>query len=306
MGCGHPAQSQVSQLNSGTTAIAQSNILQEIQHKRANWVYSDPELGMFLSGTDEPMKTLPIALTVAVLGTTLVGASAQIQRRGFASARTGRVGGAFGRTGRVGGALGRTGRVGSAFGQGPGARRRTGRQDHVRGNFPRFAYAPYYSGFGYDSDFGLNSAYEPAVEVPPPQVVAEQPAATATPPPPPKPAEGPVLLELHGNDWVRITSEGPPQVVGQSYRPEPEKASNAPSTAASALLVFRDGHQEEIGKYCIIGGTIHISADRWSTGSWTRTVNILDLDVPATLKLNKEQGTRFRLPSGPYEVMIGG
>jgi len=176
----------------------------------------------------------------------------------------------------------------------------------VRRIFPRFGYAPYYSGFGYDSDFGLNPAYQPAPEVSPPQVVAEEPAPTTTPLLPPKPAEGPVLLELQGDNWVRIAADGPPQVVGQSYRPAQEKASSPQTAAASALLVFRDGHREEIGKYCIIGGTIHISADYWSTGSWTRTVNILDLDVPATLKLNQEQGTRFRLPSGPYEVMIGG
>jgi hypothetical protein len=176
----------------------------------------------------------------------------------------------------------------------------------VRRIFPRYGYAPYYSGFGYDSDFGLNSAYEPTLDVPPPQPVAEEPAPTATPQLPPKPAEGPVLLELQGDHWVRITTDGPPQVVGQSNRPEPDKASNPPTAAASALLVFRDGHKEEIGKYCIIGGTIHISAEYWRTGSWTRTVKIVDLDVPATLKLNQEQGTRFRLPSGPYEVMIGG
>jgi hypothetical protein len=115
-----------------------------------------------------------------------------------------------------------------------------------------------------------------------------------------------VLLELQGDHWVRTTSYGQPQIVGQLYRPEPEQASNPPAAPPSAVLVFRDGHKEEIGKYCIIGATIHIDTDYWSTGSWTRTVQIPDLNVPATLKLNQERGTHFRLPSGPYEVMIGG
>lgn len=232
------------------------------------------------------MKNLPIALTLAVLGTTLVGSSATAQRRGFE----------FGRAGRAGGVLGRV----------PRLRERAGRQGHERRIFPRFRYAPYYSGFGYDSDLGLNPAYQPVPEVPPPQVLAEKPAPSVAPPAPSKPAEGPVLLELQGDNWVRITSDGPPQVVGQSHPSGPGTAPKPPAAAASTILVFRDGHQEEIGKYCIIDGMIHITEDYWSTGSWTRTVKILDLDVPATLKLNQKQGTRFRLPSGPYEVMIGG
>jgi hypothetical protein len=70
------------------------------------------------------------------------------------------------------------------------------------------------------------------------------------------------------------------------------------------VLVFRDGHKEEIGKYTIMGATIYANADYWSSGSWTRQVQIIELDVPATLKLNRERGAKFSLPSGPNEVMI--
>lgn len=240
-----------------------------------------------LNKTDELMKNLHIALALAVLGTTLVGPSAQAQRRGSVSAGAGRGGGVIVR------------------GLGPRAPLR--RLGPMHRPFRRFGYAPYfYPGYGYDSDYGLNSGYELTPDEAPPQPVAEETSPAATPQTPEKPAEGPVLLELQGDHWVRITSNGPPQTVGQLYRPQPEKASNPPTAAASAVLVFRDGHEEEIGKYCIIGETIHVTADYWSTGSWTRTVKILDLDVPATLKLNQERGTNFRLPSGPYEVMVGG
>jgi uncharacterized membrane protein len=70
------------------------------------------------------------------------------------------------------------------------------------------------------------------------------------------------------------------------------------------MLVFRDGHKEEIERYAIIGAVIYTRADYWSTGSWTRKVTIADLDVPATLKLNQERGGRFTLPSGPDEVVV--
>jgi hypothetical protein len=172
-------------------------------------------------------------------------------------------------------------------------------------------FAPYfYSDF--DSDSGIN-------EVPPNQNVERttQPAPLAPVPTPPQS----LLLELHGDHWVRITNYGQSQTDGQSSEPEPQQASDLPSaTPASAprriptaeppnelppaVLVFRDGHKEDIGKYVIVASTIYASADHWSSGSWTRKVQIVELDVPATLKLNHERGTKFSLPSGPNEVMI--
>lgn len=234
------------------------------------------------------MKNLHIALSLAVLAATFAGPSAQAQRRGFASAPAGRGGAAFAR--------GRSARTGVA------------RRGRARGFFQGSAYNPYlYPAYGYASDFGygsdlnFDSAYEPTLEAPPPQIVFREPYRAA-PPQPSKPSEGPVLLELQGDHWLRITSNGSSQIAGPS---EPEQASNLPTAAASAVLVFRDGHKEEIGKYCIMGATIRIGTNYWTTGSWTRAVQISDLDVPATLKLNEERGSHFRLPSGPYEVMIG-
>jgi hypothetical protein len=172
-------------------------------------------------------------------------------------------------------------------------------------------FAPYfYSDF--DSDSGIN-------EVPPNQNVERttQPAPLAPVPTPPQS----LLLELHGDHWVRITNYGQSQTDGQSSEPEPQQASDLPSATPAnaprriptaeppdelppAVLVFRDGHKEEIGKYVIVASTIYTSADHWSSGSWTRKVQIVQLDVPATLKLNHERGTKFSLPSGPNEVMI--
>ena len=147
----------------------------------------------------------------------------------------------------------------------------------------------------------------------------ERTAQTASPAPVPTPPES-LLLELHGDHWVRITNYGQSQTDAQSGEPEPQQASDllspAPATARRiptaeppselppAVLVFRDGHKEEIGKYVIVASTIYASADHWSSGSWTRKLQIAQLDVPATLKLNRERGTKFSLPSGPNEVMI--
>jgi hypothetical protein len=70
------------------------------------------------------------------------------------------------------------------------------------------------------------------------------------------------------------------------------------------VIVFRDGHEEEVAKYMIQGETLFTNADYWNTGSWTRKIPLSEVDIPASLKLNRDRGTKFNLPSGPNEVMI--
>jgi hypothetical protein len=134
--------------------------------------------------------------------------------------------------------------------------------------------------------------YEPPAPNPPaaPQVKAE-------------PVPDPVLLELHGNQWVRVTN------FGESS--ERALAAGTPTTQQTsvkglppAILVYRDGHTEEVSSYSIIGEAIYTKANYWNTGTWTRTIPIADLDIPATLRQNSERGITFQLPSSPNEVMI--
>ncbi len=183
-------------------------------------------------------------------------------------------------------------------------------QRHAHRFFAGSGYAPYYYS-DYDSGPGM-------IEAPPPMIV--QTAQPASPAPVPNPPES-LVLELNGDHWVRLTNYGQSQTGGPFSQSESEHASGRssavpPATSRQtlaaepvsplppAVLVFRDAHQEEIGKYTIIGRTIYTSADYWSSGSWTRKVQIAELDVPATLKLNQERGAKFSLPSGPNEVMI--
>jgi hypothetical protein len=46
--------------------------------------------------------------------------------------------------------------------------------------------------------------------------------------------------------------------------------------------------------YMIVGTTICTSADYWSSGSWTRKVQVAELDVPATLKLEQGQTVQYQ------------
>jgi hypothetical protein len=161
--------------------------------------------------------------------------------------------------------------------------------------------------------YSYSDSESQTLEAPPPQVVLV-PTPQATAPAVSSPVES-LVLEWRGDRWVRLTNHG------QSVQLEPTPAPTPPSGLAAAIrqrttaaepvadlpratLMFRDGHTEEIQKYVIVGATLYTTADYWSTGSWTRKVQIAELDVPATLKLNQERGTRFRLPSGPNEVMM--
>ncbi|HEV3483297.1 MAG TPA: hypothetical protein VGR97_13330 [Candidatus Acidoferrales bacterium] len=235
------------------------------------------------------MNIRSVALSLAILVATALVPAAQAQRQ-FTFART------------------------SGNRTGPPFSRRSGMpppfigRHRMRRNFPSSLYWPY---FYPDYDYGYDS--EPQiVETPPPQIIEQvaQPAPVA-------PAPDSVVIELQGDHWVRVTNYGQSQIDGQSGQPESARTANSETVVArrteaaepspevpAAVLVFRDGHSEEIGKYVVVGATLYTSADYWSSGSWTRKVQLSALDVPATLKLNQYRDTKFTLPSGPNEVMV--
>jgi hypothetical protein len=163
-------------------------------------------------------------------------------------------------------------------------------------------YPYFYSDYGYDSE----EAAQPQVAVP----------ASAPVQAPPAPPLEPLLIEWQGDHFVRMTLSQKASAGGQSAPDYSEKSMPRSFSLARklavqmhpelppAVLVFRDGRKEEVGSYTIISGTIYLKADYWSSGSWTRKIQIVDLDVPATLKLNEERGLKFVLPAGPNEVVM--
>ncbi len=56
------------------------------------------------------------------------------------------------------------------------------------------------------------------------------------------------------------------------------------------ILVFRDGHQQEVTNYAIMGQTVYVFDNR------TKKIALADLDVPATVKANDDQGVEFQVP----------
>jgi len=56
------------------------------------------------------------------------------------------------------------------------------------------------------------------------------------------------------------------------------------------ILIYRDGHKQEVTNYAIMGQTLYVFSDR------TKKIALADLDVPATIKANDEQGIEFQVP----------
>lgn len=163
-------------------------------------------------------------------------------------------------------------------------------REHRRG-FGRNAF--FYGGWPYFPP-EYDDSYEPAVYVQPP---------AAPPPSAPQVRQEPVpdaaLLELQGNQWVKVTSFTTAQ---------PQAAAGIVAVSAKqlppAILVYRDGHTEEVSSYSIIGTTLYTKSDYWTSGAWSRKIQIADLDLPATIKQNRDRGVNFDLPSGPDEVIL--
>lgn len=73
----------------------------------------------------------------------------------------------------------------------------------------------------------------------------------------------------------------------QSVERIPELVGAQPST----LLIFKDGHQQEISNYAIVGPTLYDLS-----GGRSKKVQLADLDLSATVKQNDERGVEFQIP----------
>jgi len=226
--------------------------------------------------------TLPVALPLALIVVALLSPSARAQGRGSR---------------------------GFAAGGGVRSGRRSGGRGRVLGG-SAFLPAPYYHAYD-DSGYWPPAApaYPPSQAYQAFQGTYQDQAAVA----PPAPPIEPLLMEERDGQWVRVLNgtELPTAAQAQAASAQAPKASATPEAPAqppaklpSAMIVFRDGHMEEVAKYMIQGNILYTSGDYWSTGSWTRKIRVADLDVPATLKINEQRGAKFDLPSGPGEIMV--
>jgi hypothetical protein len=163
---------------------------------------------------------------------------------------------------------------------------------------PHHVFNPAYGYYG--TPYFYSDYYEPPEFEYQPSVSSPQPVQVQVKP---EPLPDPVLLELRGGRWVKVTNFGEESDRALARATAADTQTKA-KTLPPAVLVYRDGHTEELSSYSIIGESIHTKSNYWTTGTWTRTIPVADLDIAATLQQNEKRGVNFELPSGPDEVML--
>jgi hypothetical protein len=183
-----------------------------------------------------------------------------------------------------------------------------------------FPVSPYfYSDYDLSEPFGFDNSVQSDVqndvESAPVQVVIIRPTSADDSPRRSRPR--PLLIELQGDRYVRFG--GAPE-TDRATSAHPDYAAPAiaepPSSSAQrehreahaaelppAVLVYRDGHREEVADYAIADGVIYVRANYWQNGYWTKHIPLAALDPDATMQANQQRGVKFMLPSAPNVVI---
>jgi hypothetical protein len=158
-------------------------------------------------------------------------------------------------------------------------------------------------GYGYPlfySDYGADLAAVP----PAPPVVFERKVIQ-----PERPTE-PLLIEWQGDRFVRYGgaqtgAQSPDYAEVASAAPamKPGTSPGAGHELPPAVLIYRDGHREEVSDYVITRGVLYTHGDYSQNGSSMRNIQLSALDLSATFRANQDSGVRFVLPERPNDVV---
>jgi hypothetical protein len=160
-------------------------------------------------------------------------------------------------------------------------------------------------------DDSVESEYPPLA---PRVVVVQQPVAAqaAVSAPPDAAPVQPLLIELRGGRYVRIsgdessipnkTDQQPILHGSQTY---PMQSSQPSAPPPSTILVFRDGSREQISDYTIADGILYAQADYYTEGSWNQPIPLSALNLNETVSENRARGVQFQVPAAPNQVIVG-
>jgi hypothetical protein len=111
----------------------------------------------------------------------------------------------------------------------------------------------------------------------------------------------PLMIELQNGRYVRVsTATGDGEA--QELAPVTTAAPAVPNLP-SVVLVFRDGHNEEVRDYTIADGILYARGDFYVDGYRNKKIALSTLNLPQTLQANTARNVKFVLPSSPNEVI---
>ncbi len=164
----------------------------------------------------------------------------------------------------------------------------TGHNGHHRGNRGGYVYS-----YGY-----AYPVYVPVapVEEQPPDQVYEQPDAPA-----PTVFENRSQVRLAPNPTPVEDSRYGQHYLDQREQEPPAAAATAPGAhnmspvseeQIPVVIVFKDGHQQEVKNYAIMGDTLY------DLGTFVaHKIKLADLDLQQTIEKNEQRGVEFNVPA---------
>jgi hypothetical protein len=113
----------------------------------------------------------------------------------------------------------------------------------------------------------------------------------------------PLMIELQNGRYVRANrAEADGEAVLLDLAPD--RTPTPPRERAPVLLVFRDGHNEEVRDYTIADGILYARGDYYTDGYWNKKIELSTVNVTQTLEANAVRSVKFVLPSSPNEVIV--
>jgi hypothetical protein len=220
----------------------------------------------------------------------------------------------------------------SNFSKGTFAFGRTGRASASRRSSPYgYSSLPFpFFGDSFDPDDIYSTGY-PVASPPPPflmQALSGLADSSATPmgeamgPVSHQPSSSdPLIIELQNGRYVRVhctaangdalplassPALGAKPSGTRSTRPNstpPLIATASEQSLPPAVLIFRDGHREEVRDYTIADGFLYARGDFYTDGYWNKKIDLSTLNLNQTLQANADRSVNFVLPSAPNEVI---
>ncbi len=149
-------------------------------------------------------------------------------------------------------------------------------------------YYPYYYPPSEMTDYSNQEQPQPSEEVaqpepPAPTIFESRPGYQ---PPPIKPYQS--SMGPTGSNQPNDNTAQPPA----AQKTDDTANASASEPEPTTILVFRDGHQLEIGNYAIVGDTLYNLDGNYKA----HKILLADLDLDKTVKVNQDRGYDFRLP----------
>lgn len=103
---------------------------------------------------------------------------------------------------------------------------------------------------------------------------------------------GPTIFDRRGSGAQSYIPPVPNAPDPHPHQVAASDPSQAESEADPTMLIFKDGHQLEVGNYAIVGHNLYDMSPGHSG-----KVALADIDVTATQKQNEQHGVKFQVPA---------